>query len=316
MREIIIDKNHMDMRLDRFALRVLGISKGEIQKGIRTKKIKVNGKKKANNYRLQEGDIVSFYFSDELFKEEGEETKKGNIGKLDILFENENVLIVNKNAGILSQGNSSGDISIVDMAKEYLKTSQTGVITRLDRNTSGIVIIGKNRRALMLLNEMSRKNLIEKEYITLVKGKFELEGKITHYGKKGKNKLMLYDREGEGLSEVSSIFEPIKYFNGYTLLKVNLITGKTHQIRSQIEKLGYGVVGDRKYDLHNKEKALEKKVGLKRQFLHCGRVVIRCSGEYKEINKEDIEVNCKLSGELERCVGAAGASVARTGRQS
>lgn len=301
MKEIIIDKNHMDMRLDRFALKTLDISKGEVQKGIRTKKIKVNGKKAQNNHHLNEGDIISFYYDKKCFKKDLQSDYTINT-KLDILFENRDILIINKKAGILSQSDSSKKESIVEMAKAYLCTNETGVITRLDRNTSGIVIIGKNRRALMLLNEMSRKNLIEKEYITLVKGKFEIDGKITHYGKKIENKLVLYDEKREDLIEVSSVFNKVRHINGYTLLSVKLITGRTHQIRSQIEKLGFCVVGDMKYDLYNKDKKLEKKSGLKRQFLHCEKVILRCEDGYEELNGKNIEIKCEMSADLKKCL--------------
>ena len=271
--------------------------------GIRTRKIKVNGKKAQNNYHLSEKDVIAFYYNDECFKKTSQSDYNDRIDlNLNILFENEDVLIVNKNAGVLSQGDSSNEKSIVEMAKAYLHTNEASVVTRLDRNTSGIVIIGKNRRALMLLNEMSRKNLIEKEYVTLVKGKFNIDGKVTHYGKKVNNKLVLYDERKEDLMEVSSVFNAVKYINGYTLLKVRLITGRTHQIRSQIEKLGFSVVGDIKYDLHNKEKELEKKSGLKRQFLHCKKVIIKCENGYDELNDKNIKVTCKMSEDLLKCL--------------
>ena len=114
MKEIIIDKNHMDMRLDRFALKTLDISKGEVQKGIRTKKIKVNGKKAQNNHHLNEGDIISFYYDKKCFKKDLQSDYTINT-KLDILFENRDILIINKKAGILSQSDSSKKESIVEM---------------------------------------------------------------------------------------------------------------------------------------------------------------------------------------------------------
>ncbi|WP_290773421.1 RluA family pseudouridine synthase [Anaerofustis sp.] len=298
MKEITIDKEYMDMRLDRFIGKVTLLSKADIQKLLRKKVIKVNGKKKEGNYRIKQDDVVRFYISDDLFKEN--DIKKVDISGLDIIFEDENIIILNKKAGILSQGNGSDKRDLASMLVSYLNSSSTGIVTRLDLNTSGIVIGGKNRRSLMLLNEMSRESLIDKRYLTLVKGDFTDEGVITHYGVKDQkgNKLILSKSKVKGAFEVSAFFKIIKKFKGYTLLEVKLITGKTHQIRSQLNTMGYSVVGDRKYNDHREDDSFDK-FNLKRQFLHCYKVTLNAKDNF--ITK-DMTFYSKLPKDLDSVI--------------
>jgi len=295
MKEIIIDEEYMDMRIDRFISKVTNLSKGEVQKLLRKKIIKVNGKKKEGSYRTKNDDIVQFYLPDEVFLKN--EIIKTDFNDLDIIYEDDNLIILDKSAGVLSQGDGSKKKDIASMLVSYLNTSSTGIVTRLDLNTSGIMIGGKNRRTLMLLNEMSKKNLIDKRYLTLVKGEFDKEGKVTHYGIKDEkeNKLLLFGEKKEGAFEVSAFFKIKKRYKGYTLLEVNLITGKVHQIRAQLNKLGFPVVGDRKYfiDGGNNMK------GLNRQFLHCYKVTLKFEEKYKEILSEDKVFYSSIPKELD-----------------
>ena len=187
------------------------------------------------------------------------------------------------------------------MLKSYLNTNTTGIITRLDLNTSGIVIAGKSRRSLMLLNEISKKNLIDKRYLTLVYGEFKNEGKVTLYGIKDRNqnKLILNKEKINGAFEVSAFFKIKKKYKDYTLLEVKLITGKSHQIRSQLNALGYSVLGDRKYDDNKKAGS---NITLNRQFLHCYKVTINYNEKFKDIIKEKKEFKSPLPKDLEKVI--------------
>lgn len=281
MKEILIDDLFKDMRLDRFIGKVTNLSKGEIQKNLRKKNIKVNNKKEEGNYRTKKGDKISFYLPLDVFNID-EKIKRTDISRLDIIYEDENIIIINKPEGVLSQSDGKEKSDIVSMLKTYLNTNQTGIVTRLDLNTSGIVIAGKNRRALMLLNSLSKDNLIDKRYVTLVYGDFKNEGKVTLYAKKDTkgNKLIFLEKKEKDSFEVSSVFKVKERYNKYTLLEVQLITGKTHQIRAMLNKMGFSVVGDRKYNDHTLRNA---KVNLKRQFLHCYKVTLKYNEKYKEI---------------------------------
>lgn len=296
MKEFIINNEYKDMRLDRFIGKVTNLSKGEIQKHLRKKNIKVNGKKSEGNYRTKELDKIQLFVSDSAFKTE-KSIKNVNISSLNIIYEDENIIAINKPNGILSQGNGSKKDDVVSMLKSYLKTNSTGVVTRLDLNTSGIVIAGKNRRSLMLLNKLSTDNLIDKRYLTLVYGNFKDEGKITFYGikDKEKNKLILYREKIKDAFPVSAFFNVKKKYAGYTLLEVKLITGKSHQIRAQLNKLGYSVVGDKKYNDHKKANS---NISLKRQFLHCYKVILNYDEKYKDIIKEKKELYAPLPKDL------------------
>ncbi|EDS72283.1 RluA family pseudouridine synthase [Anaerofustis stercorihominis] len=287
MREIIITEEFMDMRLDRFISKVTTLSKGEIQKLLRKKYIKVNGKKQEGSYRTEKLDKVQFFLSDEVFKQDNLHSKL-NTNNLNIIYEDKNIILIDKPSGILSQADGSSKEDIVSNLISYLNSKSTGIVTRLDLNTSGIVLAGKNRRALMLLNEMSKNKLIDKRYLTLVRGDFDREGKVTHYGIKDnkENKLILGNKKVDGSFEVSAEFIIKKRYKYHTLLEVRLITGKTHQIRSQLDKMGFPVVGDRKY---NKSKQCGNKDDFKinRQFLHCYKLTLKYSEKYKEIVTED-----------------------------
>lgn len=300
MKEIIIDSNFSDMRIDRFILKTTSLSKVDIQKLLRKKYIKLNGAKAEGNIHIKEGDKVTFYLKDDIFNKNDIKIDKVNTDKLDVLFENENIIILDKPSGVLSQGNGSNKEDLISMLKSYCNSNEVGIITRLDFNTSGIVICGKNRKSLMLLNEMARNNLINKTYYTLVKGKFDISGKINHYGFKDvkNNKLILQNEYKKNYFLVSSVFTPISYYDGYTLVSVKLITGKTHQIRSQLEKLGFSVVGDMKYNKHNLGMELEKNTKLNRQFLHCKKIEIDFKGKYEALHTGKLEVDSKIPEDL------------------
>lgn len=302
MKELIINQEFMDMRLDRFISKVTVLSKGEIQKLLRKKFIKVNGKKQEGSYRTKKLDKVQFFLSDEVFKEDNLDSKV-SINNLNIIYEDKNIVLINKPAGVLSQGNGSDKEDIVSMLISYLNTNSTGIVTRLDLNTSGIVLAGKNRRALMLLNEMSKNKFIDKRYLTLVHGDFNREGIITHYGIKDnkENKLILSSEKAEGSFEVSSNFKIKKKYKDYTLLEVKLITGKTHQIRSQLDTLGFPVVGDKKYN-KSKQSINENNFKLNRHFLHSYKVTLKYSEKYKELIEFDKTFKCDLPRELKNVI--------------
>lgn len=296
MKTLKVDRNMAEMRLDRYVSKVTTLSKGEIQKNIRKKNIKVNGKRAAASDRVSEGDAVSFFLPDSCFPEKKKGRTKRKRITLPVLFENENIIAVDKPSGMLSQSDGSDRPDVVTVLRNG-GLENASVVTRLDMNTSGIVLAGKNRRSLMELNEMSRKGLMDKRYLALVKGRFTDEGSITLYGRKNseENRLEISEKKAPGFSEITSVFSVRKRFSGYTLLEVTLLTGKTHQIRAMLEFLGHPVAGDRKYG--------NDRTRLKRQFLHCHRLVLDASGKYEDTAGDVPAVISPLPWELESFLG-------------
>ena len=298
MKTLTVDRNMSEMRLDRYVSKVTTLSRGDIQKNIRKKNIKLNGKKASPSDRIKEGDRVSFYIPHGMIIS-GSETGSAVIRTefpLPVLYENEEVLIVDKPAGMLSQSDGSKKKDIVSAARRS-GYPDAGVVTRLDMNTSGAVLLGKNRRSLMLLNEMSKSGRLTKKYTALVKGRFDGEGEVTLYGRKDseKNRLLVADEEKEGFSRIVCIFRVLERYAGYTLVQAELVTGKTHQIRAMLSHLGFPVAGDAKYG--------GSVPGLDRQFLHCSFLGLETSGRYAELSRESITVSSGLPEELSEFVG-------------
>ena len=167
---------------------------------------------------------------------------------------------------------------LTERVKYYLKDNiisseipfVPGAVNRLDTNTSGIVLFAKTPQSAENIYELSREGKIVKKYITLVKGNFIKRHRATHWAVKDKdtNKMTLYDYKIPDSKEMTSIFEPIASKNGTTLISVRLITGRTHQIRSQLAHMGYPVAGDIKYGNETFNRYMLKTCQLKRQFLH------------------------------------------------
>lgn len=287
MKEIKITKQEENQRLDKFLLKYMDqATKGFVYKMLRKKRIKLNGGRAEGNELLQAGDCLQLYLAEETIRSfMQEKTIPVAERHFAIVYEDADLLVVSKPAGLLTHPEKSGDRdTLIDQILYYLyqKGEYRGeaadsftpaLCNRLDRNTSGIVIAGKTLRGVQAVNACIRDHKLEKYYLTLVEGELREAGEITGFLKKdeAKNQVRISKREGDG-SRTMTKYRPIACAEGYTLLEVQLITGKTHQIRAHLGSIGYPVVGDRKYGSERANRRFREEYALSNQFLHAFRV--------------------------------------------
>lgn len=250
--EYIIDKEYENVRLDRFLRKKYeDISLTEIFKGIRTGKVKVNGKKSKENYRLQMGDIIKVFFNGGETKEEKPvsiENREIEKIKKSIVYEDEKVLIFNKKNNMVMHKGSGYEYGISEMLKSYLKNENFNFVNRIDKATSGLIIGAKSLVVARELAEDIRNRDIEKKYYILVNGRIrEKEFKIKSWLKKVEDKVIEVEEFQEGAKESTSSFKVVEYGKNCTLLEGTLGSGRTHQLRVQLANRGNYIIGDNKY---------------------------------------------------------------------
>ena len=299
MRDIQVNINDSGQRIDRFLKKYLNnASTSMIQKFLRTKKIKVNRKKVDSSYILNENDVVNiFIYEEELEKLIVSKANKYS-KKLDIVYEDENIIVMNKPKNLLSHASSKEDYgnNLVDFMIGYLlekgvynprveKTFVPAIINRLDRNTSGLVIGAKNSKTLRELNRL-KESSIEKYYKTIVSGKVKKNFIINEKLEKDeeKNKTTISKNGKESITEVYVE----KNNEEFSLLKIKLITGRTHQIRSHLSSKGFYIIGDIKYGDPEINKFFRTNFDLKSQFLHAETIIFKnIDGDLSYLNNKE-----------------------------
>ncbi|MBS7008366.1 RluA family pseudouridine synthase [Anaerostipes sp.] len=288
MKEIRISEREEEQRLDKLLAKFLNKApKSFLYKMLRKKNIKLNGKKASGSEKLKSGDVVCIYLADATiasFREEPKtERKKAD---LSVAYQDSNVLIINKPYGMLSQKSKPSDVSVNELIVPYclehgilkesdLELFRPSVCNRLDRNTTGLLIAGISLEGLQTMAEMLKERTVKKYYYCIVKGTVKDRCRRSGYISKDRreNKVSFSDKkEGEG-SFIETAYEPVACGRGFTLLKVELITGKTHQIRVHLSEMGYPLAGDTKYGDREVNLWMKKKFGVKHQLLHCGCLV-------------------------------------------
>lgn len=297
MVEIIVGKNESGQRLDRVLEKIfVNANVSFIFKMLRKKNITLDDKKADGKERLVPGSSIKLWFSDESFEKltgkknfpkrvKAEDKSKDNKAytfKSYIVYEDENTVIINKPAGLLSQKAQANDISVNDLLLEYLDFDETALNTfkpsicnRLDRNTSGLLVCGKTLEGLRVNNELIKTKAVKKFYLALVKGKVSKKSAISGwlYKDEKTNKVIIKNVEFEKADYIQTEYEPIEYFDDATLLSVKLITGKTHQIRAHLSSISHPIIGDFKYGNRSVNEAYKKKYGIKWQMLHSYKLV-------------------------------------------
>lgn len=281
MFEVIIDKKNENQRVDKFVRKVLkNAPLSFIYKLFRKKDVKVNDKKIDIDYKLKENDVLKIYVSEQQLDDF---KNKVNLKIVEfcheIIYEDENILIINKPSGLLVHGdNKNKKETLTNDVLNYLYSKgeydndsyfTPSPAHRLDRNTSGIIIFGKNSAVLHDLMELLQdKSKIEKEYIALVVGNINKEGVIDAPLLKIEKLNKVVVSNDIGSKKAITKYYPYKNLKDYTLLKVNLLTGRTHQIRVHLSYINHPIVGDKKYGNIKVNKIFEEKYGLDSQFLH------------------------------------------------
>ncbi len=281
----IITENEASQRIDKFLKRMLKDAPiSFIYKMFRQKDVKVNGKKASIDYITKVGDEVDIYIKPALLEQFHKEALLRPVkADFEIIYEDENILVINKPKGLLVHGDEGEKrITLQNMVLNYLKekrewdpNSLDGFIPspahRLDRNTSGIVLFGKNLPTLQQLLELFRtREQIEKKYTLLVRGNVSENGKIDYaLAKDSDKKIVRVVPVSKGGKPALTLYKRIKNYSfGYALVEAELMTGRTHQLRVHFASIGHPIVGDGKYGDFQVNEMFERMYGLKNQFLH------------------------------------------------
>ncbi len=288
MKEVNITGKEENQRLDKFLLKYFNNApKSFVYKMLRKKRIKFNGKKAEGNEIIKNGDKLQMYIApetmDSLMSEKEIVKAERHFG---IVYEDDNILVVSKPAGLLSHPESSADKNTLidqilyylyekgeyDMSKESSFTP--AICNRLDRNTGGIVIAGKNLAAVQAVNKAIAQRKIKKYYITMVRGEFTQEKELFGYHVKDEltNTVKVLKKEAPGAKKIFTKVKPIAVKDNFSLLEIDLITGKSHQIRAHLKSMGYPVIGDRKYGEMRVNTRFKDKYGLNNQFLFAYKI--------------------------------------------
>ena len=287
MREFTIGKNDAGQRLDRFVSKALPLlPPALLQKYIRLKRIKVNGKGAKRDVRLAAGDVLQLYINDEFFEKPSEENLFLTLFKpqLDIVYEDENLMLLNKRPGLVVHADETEKVNtLINHIQSYLYQKREwnprwenafapALCNRIDRNTGGIVIAAKNAETLRILNDKIRDREIKKFYLCITLGRMKPPaGKLECFLLKdeAKKQVSVYHRPVSGGKSAVTLYRTLETRGELSLVEAELLTGRTHQIRASFADAGHPLLGDGKYG----NGAMNKKYHETRQALYSYKLV-------------------------------------------
>ena len=266
-----VEDDYNDSRLDKwFKNKIINLPHSLFEKILRQNKIKVNKKKIKSSYRLQTGDLIEIYDISKFKPTNKKEIikylpKKKEIGIYDdyIIEDNENFIVINKPTGIPVQSGTKSFKNIIDILKntKYFENSKPFIVHRLDKETSGVLIIAKNRKYAQLFTSLFRIRKIHKTYLAIVYGKVDKTIRVM------KDNLIYYENNKKNIQKAISNLKIIKSNEYYSYLELNPITGRKHQLRKQLLNIGCPIIGDDKYFLNDM-----KRVKIKNLMLHAYKI--------------------------------------------
>ncbi len=304
MKNFIITANDNMKRIDNFLMKLLPhLSRNEIFALLRNNKVKVNGKKTQHDYRLSFNDSIDIYLNDEYFETKINDLFKLTKNDLNIIFEDKNIILLNKPIGLITHEDNKEKIhTLLNKLKLYMleskqwnpeieQTFEPSLCNRLDRNTSGIVIAAKNIEALRNLNEIIKNNEVKKFYYSVVYNKIpKKEDTLYAYHQKDvhKNIVKIVDSPQVGYKKIITKYKIIKSTDKYSVLEVELLTGRTHQIRAHLSFLKHPIIGDNKYS----NKYIDKDSRFKTQLLVSYKIIFKTTNDYfKYLNNKEFKLN-------------------------
>ena len=297
MRSFYANSNDAGLRLDKYIKKIITHAPDSlIYKYLRKKRIKVNGKKEEISYKLKEGDFIEFYVNDELFatSEENENSFYKINPNLDIIYEDENILVLHKKPGVIVHSDEKENFNtLINHVLSYLykkgeynpedeNTFRPALCNRLDRNTGGIMCAAKNAAALREMNDLIKNHKLQKKYLCIALGHFEKKSetlKAYHFKDEKNKEVYISKTKKEGYKEIITKYEvkkeTIEKSTPLSYVEVTLITGRTHQIRAHLAYISHPLLGDGKYGRN----AVNKLFGIKYQCLYSYKLTFNIENE-------------------------------------